>query len=265
MTVSEQRDGTGTGTWTHPAAETGPPEQRRQCPDCGGAGWHWNRSEFGFVQDACKRCGSTGHIFEPTRCWCGMCVWNGHRWAIAKSHNGEPGIALWGNDKGDVVCPGDCKCRLGVVDGQPIVRPPEQQRCECGACWWDGVQWVTRYFEAGDYPELHSELVVPVAHCPGECGCRLSVVDGEPVVGPSEAKLLAALYSIIRSVGDDACPMVAYCACPAPLAMRRDGRCPRPDTDPADGPYYCWLRLSDIADTDEQAAELWKRMEEAAR
>jgi len=28
MTVSEQRDGTGTGTWTHPAAETEQPEQR---------------------------------------------------------------------------------------------------------------------------------------------------------------------------------------------------------------------------------------------
>lgn len=66
---------------------------------------------------------------------------------------------------------------------------PEQQRCECGACWWDGVQWVTRYFEAGDYPELHSELVVPVAHCPGSCGCRLSVVDGEPCVGEKYAVL----------------------------------------------------------------------------
>jgi len=30
------------------------------------------------------------------------------------------------------------------------------------------------------------------AHCPGECGCRLSVVDGEPVVGEKYADLAYA-------------------------------------------------------------------------
>ena len=65
---------------------------------------------------------------------------------------------------------------------------PEQRRCVCGSAYYDGAQWVTRYLCDSTEPDDPKEIIVPVAHCPGECGCRLSVVDGEPVVGPSVAR-----------------------------------------------------------------------------
>ena len=63
----------------------------------------------------------------------------------------------------------------------------EPKRCECGAChysngaWWWNAKWI----------EDHTPVArtVQVQHCPAlnGCGCRLSVVDGEPVVGEKYA------------------------------------------------------------------------------
>ena len=67
---------------------------------------------------------------------------------------------------------------------------PEQLRCECGSAYFDDVQWVVRYFiGCAGATNSAGEIIVPVAHCPGECGCRLSVVDGEPHVGEKYADL----------------------------------------------------------------------------
>ena len=66
---------------------------------------------------------------------------------------------------------------------------PEQRRCVCGSAYYDGAQWVTRYLCDSTEPDDPKEIIVPVAHCPGECGCRLSVVDGAPRVGEPYADL----------------------------------------------------------------------------
>ena len=67
---------------------------------------------------------------------------------------------------------------------------PEQLRCVCGSAYFDDVQWVVRYFiGCAGATNSAGEIIVPVAHCPGECGCRLSVVDGEPRVGEPYADL----------------------------------------------------------------------------
>ena len=67
---------------------------------------------------------------------------------------------------------------------------PEQRRCVCGSAYFDDVQWVVRYFiGCAGATNSAGEIIVPVAHCPGECGCRLSVVDGEPRVGEAYADL----------------------------------------------------------------------------
>ncbi len=133
---------------------------------------------------------------------------------------------------------------------------PEQLRCECGSAYFDDVQWVVRYFiGCAGATNSAGEIIVPVAHCPGECGCRLSVVDGEPVVGPSVAKLLAALALELSDHGD--CPM-DYSDWPCPAA---------PEThDCEGGPVeLCWLLYYGLAATYADAAELWKRIREAAK
>lgn len=60
-------------------------------------------------------------------------------------------------------------------------RQPEQQRCECGACWWDGKDWLVRSCVETRDMSVCGEYVVQ--HCPGSCGCKLSVENGEPRVG----------------------------------------------------------------------------------
>jgi len=42
-----------------------------------------------------------------------------------------------------------------------------------------------------------------VAHCPGECGCRLSVVDGKPRVGLSVRAVIEKLREADRAKSDD--------------------------------------------------------------
>lgn len=65
-------------------------------------------------------------------------------------------------------------------------------KCECGRCWWNGGAWVASPSES-NRPVLY--LLMPhwgvdfVAHCPGSCGCRLSVEAGEPRVGEKYADL----------------------------------------------------------------------------
>jgi len=81
---------------------------------------------------------------------------------------------------------------------------PEQRRCECGAAYFDDVQWVTRYFiGCAGATNSAGEIIVPVAHCPGECGCRLSVVDGQPRVGLSVRAVIEKLREADRAKSDD--------------------------------------------------------------
>ena len=75
-----ERDGTGTGVWTHPAAEAKQPEQPKQC-ECG-------QSDF------------DGRVWS----WRGVGT---RRVCVANS-------TLSG------YCPA-CGCRLSVVDGEPVV------------------------------------------------------------------------------------------------------------------------------------------------
>jgi hypothetical protein len=65
------------------------------------------------------------------------------------------------------------------------------------------------------------------AHCPGECGCRLSVLDGEPRVGPSQNRLLAALRQALV------------------------------EFEEYDDVNCLWLMRWGLADTAEQAVALW--------
>jgi hypothetical protein len=68
-----------------------------------------------------------------------------------------------------------------------LPKQPERCECECGACWWDGKDWLVRScVETRDMSVCGEHAV---QHCPGECGCRLSVVDGEPRVGEKYAVL----------------------------------------------------------------------------
>ena len=128
--MTEQRDGTGTGVWTHPAAV----EQREQQ--------------------------------EPKRCECGACGGRGHI-----ERDGEIWMCATCNGTGHV--------------------PYEAPRCECRACRWDGMRWVLDVEYSYDYDghEQRGTTAERVDTCPKTCGCRLSVVDGEPRVGEKYAVL----------------------------------------------------------------------------
>lgn len=76
------------------------------------------------------------------------------------------------------------------------------------------------------------------------------VEDGTVEVGPSAEKLMAALYREI----------CLYGKCPGEL---QDFACPQEHEADKHGP--CWLIYYGLADTYADAAELWKRMEEAAK
>ena len=61
IAMTEQRDGTGTGTgvWTHQAAETGQPEQRRcECGACvfeaGPMAWYWQPMQEKLLAALCN-------------------------------------------------------------------------------------------------------------------------------------------------------------------------------------------------------------------
>ena len=137
--MTEQRDGTGTGVWTHPAAETKQPEQPERC-----------------------------------ECECGACVW-------------EAGPMAW----------------YWQPQGKTLRRMHE-------------------YSHLRIYPNDCG-----FAHCPGECGCRLSVLDGEPRVGPSQNRLLAALRQALV------------------------------EFEEYDDVNCLWLMRWGLADTAEQAVALW--------
>ena len=141
---------------------------------------------------------------------------------------------------------------------------PGQRRCECGACEFEAgpMAWYWQPMQEKMLRRVHEYSHLRIypndcgfAHCPGECGCRLSVVAGEPAVGPSVAKLLAALALELSDHGD--CPM-DYSDWPCPAA---------PEThDCEGGPVeLCWLLYYGLADTYAEAAVLWARMEEAAK
>lgn len=52
----------------------------------------------------------------------------------------------------------------------------EPKRCECGQCWFGGGVWWWKD------KVCVANSTLP-GHCPGSCGCRLSVEAGEPRVG----------------------------------------------------------------------------------
>lgn len=100
-------------------------------------------------------------------------------------------------------------------------------------------------------------------HCTW-CGARFTLTEaGEVEVGPSEAKLLAALQGMIGVVGG--CPKVCLprVGCPANSPAPPPGEACRVDND--NGWQACWLLHYGLASTYAEAAALWERMGEAAK
>ena len=91
---------------------------------------------------------------EPKRCECYRCSGRGWKTVLVDAGPAQK-----------------VTCKLCGGDGE--IEAPE---CRCGWCHWSGVFWLAR---GG----------TPVSHCPDKCGCRLSVVDGQPVVGEAYADL----------------------------------------------------------------------------
>ena len=110
-----------------------------------------------------------GNDQEPTRCKCGACpCCNG-----TKQVEMEPGVM------------GMCPTCAGTG---------RVTQCKCGESYFNGeARWW--YFDSlQDIAFFRITNGGFVAHCPGECGCRLSVgADGMPEVGPSQAELLALI------------------------------------------------------------------------
>lgn len=72
------------------------------------------------------------------------------------------------------------------VWAHPAAEPePEQRRCECGQSEFDGRVWSWRGVGTRRVCVANSTLS---GYCPA-CGCRLSVVDGEPCMGEKYADL----------------------------------------------------------------------------
>lgn len=106
-------------------------------------------------------------------------------------------------------------------------------------------------------------------HCP-DCGARFTLREtGEVQVGPSVAKLLAALHNAIaqlrRDRPDEDC-LIVWTECPFDAELDAlcdaDGGCPALGTPAADA---CWLGKWGLATTYADAQALWARMEEAAK
>jgi hypothetical protein len=93
-------------------------------------------------------------------------------------------------------------------------RQPEQQRCECececGQCWFDGRVWAWR--GVGTQKKICIANSTLPGHCPGSCGCRLSVVAGEPRVGEKYADLERDAKRF-RAVADDAPQQIERIPC----------------------------------------------------
>ena len=130
--------------------------------------------------------------------------------------------------------------------------PKQPERCECGECyvgagvWW----WQGENFNGPARACIATER--NAGHCPGKCGCRLSVVDGEPRVGPSQNRLLAALAEELG--GHEDCPGdYANWPCPGTHDC---------ETGPA---ALCWLLYYGLATTYADAQAMWARTKEAAK
>ena len=191
---------------------------------------------------------------EPKRCECYRCSGRGWKTVLVDAGPAQK-----------------VTCKLCGGDGE--IEAPE---CRCGWCHWSGVFWLAR---GG----------TPVSHCPGECGCRVSVVDGEPrvgepyadlerdarrfravagAVGPMQNRLLAgyrrAVEDLHNSWPQDECPMDFNhdCQFPADACCDSDGDCQRAARHEG---RCCWLGKWGLADTYAEAAVLWARMEEAAK
>jgi hypothetical protein len=210
---------------------------------------------------------------EPKRCECGRCWWNGGAWVASPSESNRPVLYLlmphWGVDF-VAHCPGSCGCRLSVVTGEPRVgekyadleRDAKRFRAVERAMgspldspfnthrWHyetDGMD--TRYDTLGEYADA--------------LGGETDTETGEVEVGPSEAKLLAALQGMIGVVGG--CPKVCLprVGCPANSPAPPPGEACRVDND--NGWQPCWLLHYGLASTYAEAAALWGRMGEAAK
>lgn len=203
---------------------------------------------------------------EPKRCECGECWFGGGGW--------------WWKDKVCVAnstlsgyCP-DCGCRLSVEAGEPRVgekyadlerdakrfravaddvQQIERIPCDVGdifSRWsFETSRIYTRYDTLGEYADA--------------LGGETDTETGEVEVGPSEAKLLAALQGMIGVVGG--CPKVCLprVGCPANSPAPPPGEACRVDND--NGWQPCWLLHYGLATTYADAQALWERMEEAAK
>lgn len=92
-------------------------------------------------------------------------------------------------------------------------KQPEPKRCECGACVWEAgpMAWYWQPMQGKTLRRMHEYSHLRIypndcgfAHCPGECGCRLSVVDGEPRVGLSVRAVIEQLRLAHDELYEDA-------------------------------------------------------------
>ena len=123
---------------------------------------------------------------------------------------------------------------------------PEQRRCECGQSEFDGRVWSWRGVGTRRVCVANSTLS---GYCPS-CGCRLSVVDGEPRVGEPYADLERDAKRF-RAVEED----VHECE-------SLPGGCP---DEPSEWSFETYRTRERYATLGEYADALWARMEEAAK
>jgi hypothetical protein len=69
-------------------------------------------------------------------------------------------------------------------------------KCECGQCWFDGRVRVWAWPVVGTQKKICIANSTLPGHCPGSCGCRLSVENGEPRVGEPYAELETAVATL---------------------------------------------------------------------
>ena len=261
--MSEQRDGTGTGTgvWTHPAAEPGQPEQpaivkltNAQGQTRGGMQWGpgvthaveytgalcsagvLHAYEASSLRDALAlailRDPEDGGFGSTARAWVcrgsGQHVSNGIKsghetlttvreiqlpavsieqrvecairlaWEVCD----EPGWRAWaqawldGSDRTDAAADAaleaavDAAVRAAVRAAWAAADAAAGAAVRAADAAADAAAWAA---DAGvDVAAISGSVLLPEwtdeGGDDGECGCRLSVVDGEPVVGPSVAR-----------------------------------------------------------------------------
>ena len=92
-------------------------------------------------------------------------------------------------------------------------------------------------------------------HC-RKCGARFSLrADGTVEVGPSQDRLLAALYNMVEMAWFPGCPGDLEWPCPCGATCTEDVACER-------DPDLCALEWAGL--TESEAAALWKWMKEVA-